>query len=74
MVFCPAGRSSTILATKAAELHQLSQTGHVTTELLAEVANVKVTNRNSGFPSSKKRGLGLIQMLAVTAVVLRACF
>ncbi len=65
VVFCPTGRSSTILSTMASQLHQLSQTGHVTPQLVADSMNIRVL-RNSGFPSTV-RGRKLLLMLAATA-------
>ena len=37
VVFCPPGRSTTILSTLSSQLHQLAATGHVSSQVLAEL-------------------------------------
>lgn len=49
VVFCPPGRSSTILATLSSQLHQLAQNGHVSPQLIAESMNIHIVGRNVGF-------------------------
>ncbi|MCJ1308902.1 hypothetical protein MMC25_002557 [Agyrium rufum] len=39
VIFCPAGRSTTILATLGAQLSELASSGHVTPQLLADTQN-----------------------------------
>ena len=40
VVFCPPGRSSNILATLSAQLHQLATSGRVSASLLADTSNI----------------------------------
>jgi hypothetical protein len=40
VVFCPAGRSTNILATFGDQLRQLAQTGHATRDIVALAQNV----------------------------------
>lgn len=69
VIFCPPGRSSTILTTMAAQLHQLAQTGHVTAQLIADSQNITVIRKKSlGFVSTTKNQ-GLALALAVTGAL-----
>lgn len=72
VIFCPPGRSSTILATMAAELHQLAQTGQVTAQMVSELRNSTVT-KNDGGVVSATRSQGLVLALAVTAAMFGWC-
>lgn len=72
VIFCPPGRSSTILATMAAQLHQLAQTGQVTAQLIAESRNYTVTKQNGGF-NAATRPQGLALALAVTGAFFLWC-
>lgn len=72
VIFCPPGRSSTILATMAAQLHQLSQTGQVTAQLIADSRNYTVTKQNGGFIAAT-RPQGLVLALAVTGAFFLWC-
>ena len=50
VVFCPPGRSSNILATLSAQLHQLATSGRVSASLLAETSNITlIQSKNAGF-------------------------
>lgn len=66
VIFCPPGRSSTILATMAAQLHQLAQTGQVSTQMIAEAKNKTVVKKNGGLVSATS-SQGVVLALAVTA-------
>lgn len=69
VVFCPPGRSSTILATMAAQLLQLAQTGHVTAQLIADTQNITIIRKKSlGFVSATK-SQGLVLALAMTGAL-----
>lgn len=49
VVFCPMGRSTTILTTLSAQLHELASTGHVTSSLLADTQNITIIRgKNAG--------------------------
>jgi len=68
VIFCPAGRSTTILTTKAAELHQLAESGQVTPSLLAETQHITITNSsNDGAPAGRTIKTSLWALVAVVA-------
>lgn len=72
VIFCPPGRSSTILATMAAQLHQLAQTGQVTAQLVSESRNITVIKQNDGFLTAT-RNQGLVLALVATAAFFLWC-
>ncbi|MCJ1404842.1 hypothetical protein MMC11_008068 [Xylographa trunciseda] len=47
VIFCPAGRSTNIINTMKPELEELSQTGHVTPQLLADSSNLTLIQLQS---------------------------
>ncbi len=47
VIFCPPGRSTTILSTLANQLHQLASTGHVSSQLLEKLRDEKIVLRTS---------------------------
>jgi len=64
VVFCPTGRSTTILRTLGSQLSQLTQAGHVTQQILADTQNVTFINmKNGGSSSGGSRGLVLALVL-----------
>lgn len=48
VIFCPPGRSSTILATKSSQLHQLAQSGHISPQLIADLINTTIIHTSLG--------------------------
>lgn len=67
VIFCPPGRSSTILATKSAQLHQLAQNGHITAQLLDDLISTTIIRNNSAVTSQARtafqRPVGIILFL-----------
>lgn len=59
VIFCPAGRSTTILTTMSNELHQLHWYGKVTQWEMAEVASITVSRPSNDaaplVPSRRRR-------------------
>ncbi len=47
VVFCPKGRSSNILAVYSKQLDQLSQSGHVSAEIISDAQNITLQRINS---------------------------
>ena len=47
VVFCPTGRSSNILAVYSKQLDQLSQSGHVSAEIISDAQNITLQRINS---------------------------
>lgn len=66
VVFCPAGRSTTILTTFKSQLQQLGQTGRVTPNLLADAKNIAIIrSKNDGELTQSETSMSLIAMLTV---------
>jgi hypothetical protein len=65
VVFCPTGRSTTILRTLGSELTQLAQAGHVTAQINADTQNITLIKMKNEGPSS-----GGSQALLAFAVLL----
>jgi len=66
VVFCPAGRSTTILKTFGTQLTQLAQTGQVTSQILADSMNITyILEKNDASPK-----VGGSQALLALAVLL----
>ena len=65
VIFCPAGRSTNILAVLGPELRQLAATGHVTPELLAVTSNATLIKMRSGASKNalKYGGIPIATML-----------
>ena len=68
VVFCPPGRSSNILATLSAQLHQLASSGRVTPSLLADTSNITLIRSNSA-GLGLSAGDGVYWALAATVLV-----
>lgn len=72
VVFCPAGRSSTILTTFKSQLQQLGQMGKVTPDLVADAQNITLIRSNGGPRWTSGRTLqirtSLLTLLTVAAV------
>jgi hypothetical protein len=76
VIFCPAGRSTTILTTMSNELHQLHWYGKVTQWHMAEVAGIAVSRwSNDGAPlvpsRRRRRSLSALVAAATFAVWVR---
>ena len=71
VVFCPPGRSTTILSTMASQLQQLSQTGHVTARLLQESANVTLIRSQSEGAECASFTIGsvILSLVATTFII-----
>ncbi|KAI9878526.1 MAG: hypothetical protein M1830_000660 [Pleopsidium flavum] len=67
VIFCPAGRSTTILTTKAAELHQLATSGQVTPSLLAETQIITITKSSNDSAPADRMIRSLWALFAVVA-------
>jgi hypothetical protein len=58
IVFCPTGRSTTILRTLGSQLNQLAQAGHVTAQINADTRNITLINlKNEGASSGASQAL-----------------
>ena len=66
MVFCPSGRSTTILTTMKTQLHELQDTGHVTPELLADTMNATLIKLQSW--SGRVSGPGRLWLMVFVLV------
>lgn len=62
VTFCPEGRSSNIIAVYKKQLTQLSQTGHVNEDLMADMQEIMVTRANAAakFGSSVESVVGIV--------------
>ena len=56
VVFCPTGRSSNILAVYSKQLDQLSQSGHVSAEIISDAQNITLQRINSKGSRSRVPG------------------
>jgi Thaumatin family len=67
VVFCPTGRSTTILKTLGSQLSQLAQAGHVTAQINADTQNVTLIKlKNDGAsPRGSQALLAFAMLLAV---------
>ena len=65
VMFCPPGRSSTILTTLANQLAQLAETGQVTPQLLADTQNLTLIKLQSGAVMR----LGPLQSISIVFLV-----
>lgn len=66
VVFCPTGRSTTILKTFGAQLSQLGQTGQVSKQLRDDAMNITYINLQNEGPSvtSNQALLAVVVLLA----------
>ena len=72
VVFCPKGRSSNILAVYSKQLDQLSQSGHVSAEIIADAQNITLQRiKNKGSRSGASVALS-VTMGAMVAFCLWA--
>ena len=70
VVFCPTGRSTTILRTFGPQLNQLNQAGHVTRQIIADAQNITLIKiMNEGMPSRQSQAL-LAFMLLLAVICL----
>jgi len=73
VIFCPAGRSTTILTTMSNELHQLHWYGKVTQWSSAEIEGITISrSSNDGVPLVQSRGRSLSALVAAVAFVIWA--
>jgi len=64
IVFCPAGRSSNILATFGDQMRQLAQTGHVTRDIVELAQNVTyIREKNDGNAAIAEPSASLIALV-----------
>ena len=71
VVFCPTGRSTTILRTFGTQLNQLAQAGHVTAQIEADAQNVTLIKlKNNAAASSGFQALlaGMV-LLAIVCLL-----
>ena len=73
IIFCPPGRSTTILTTMADQIRQLKENGKVTPELLADTQNLTLINSKnaaSGFGvSDMNLGWAYVLTFAVSLIL-----
>lgn len=67
VVFCPAGRSSTILKTLSSQLHQLASTGQVTPQILADTQNMTLIKSSDAAPQSGEPSKSILAAVVVLA-------
>ena len=61
VVFCPTGRSSNILAVYSKQLDQLSQSGHVSAEIISDAQNITLQRiKNKGSRSGAPVALSMM--------------
>ncbi len=69
VIFCPAGRSTTILSTLANQLRQLAETGHVSSQLLEQLKDERIV-LGAGMGSGVSRvGAGGMEVSRVALMV-----
>jgi hypothetical protein len=64
VVFCPTGRSTTILRTLGSQLNQLAQAGHVTAQINADTQNVTLIKLKNNAASSSTAAAGFQTLFA----------
>ncbi len=67
VIFCPAGRSTTILTTMSNELHQLHQYGTVTQWQLAAGDGIAISRSNDGAPIVQSTSRSFSALVALVA-------
>jgi hypothetical protein len=73
VVFCPAGRSSNILATFGDQLRQLAQTGHATRDIVALAQNVTyIREKNTAAALLSTPGASLLSVALLWMLVFLA--
>ena len=69
VIFCPPGRSSTILTTMAVQLAQLAETGQVTPQLLADTQNLTLIKLQQSGAVTKLGSLRSISFIFLVSVL-----
>ncbi len=72
VVFCPPGRSTNILKTMSAQLHELAESGHVTPQIVSEASNKTyiAAKEASSRPLAALRPKYSVMLLLALSVVL----
>ncbi|KAJ9606040.1 hypothetical protein H2200_009889 [Cladophialophora chaetospira] len=74
VVFCPAGRSTTILQTFGDQLRQLSQTGHVTRDIISMARNVTYIDEKNGAWRLGEPSLDVVVLILVVVLAVLGHF